>query len=50
MNWHGEEISVGKLVQHYRLQARNNPRSASFWRTLTRTVIAEYREQSRESV
>lgn len=42
----GENLPLGKLIAHYRMQARNNPRSADFWRQLTRTVITQSREQS----
>lgn len=45
MKWMGENIPLPVLIKHYRLQARNNPNSAAFWRTRLRTVIAEYREQ-----
>lgn len=43
----GETIALSKLIRHYRLMARNArfPRDRAFWRTLTRMVIAEYREQ-----
>lgn len=45
MNWRGEEIPLAKLLAHYRLQARNDPHSASFWRARLRAAIAEHREQ-----
>lgn len=48
VNHMGETLPLGKLIAHYRMQARNNPRSADFWRQLMRTVIAQYREQQAE--
>lgn len=42
----GEFIPLWKLIRHYRLMARMNPKSAGFWRTLTRTTISQYREQA----
>ncbi len=43
----GESIALWKLVKHYRDMARWFPRSRTLYRRLTKTVIAQYREQSR---
>lgn len=45
----GDTVDLGRMLTHYRKQAWRHPLSAKFWRTLARTMIAEYRHQVAQS-
>ncbi|NIJ24799.1 hypothetical protein [Sphingomonas japonica] len=44
----GQDISLARMIQHYRFMVRANPARASFWRQMVRTIIADYRDQQRQ--